>query len=656
MTNVVVFCGGRGSTTILTSLARTRNVELSVVINAYDAGLSTGRVRHAFRGLLGPSDVRKTTSTLALAAGDPNQKALAALLETRLASDPKGMSPEAGARARDQLDALVDGQLAVLDRDLADLIRQLPVHTWFQVRHALLSFQKSLADAGVPFAHDDLAVGNAVLAGFFAEFEEFPSAVAAYQDLVGLDHQRVCNVTRGEDLWLSARAGDVYCPDEGTLVTGTLPAPITDLFLLPRDGHKLVYGDRQEWLTEEQLDGDPALSESLPLIDPAVADRVRTADVIVYGPGTQHSSLFPTYLTIGLGEAVAENVRATKLFVANVDRDNDQHAEETIADGLDKFQFFMSRRGAVTVSFEQLVSRVLVPDQSGEHLASLPWGVEVRRAVWADPSGRHSGPAVQEEIASVVRMRTGEQLPGDSGLATVVVPVLNERRHIDSALQELRYLDLSEVGLVHEIVVVDGGSTDGTAEFLRSEPDITLLETRCKGRGEAVRAGLAKARGEFVVVFPADNEYDEAVIVSVLQELQREPEAAVLASRTLGGSSAGQRLRNVYADNRLLYIISHWGGVAVTLLLMLRLDRVISDPLSGVRGARRDVFRELDNPGMGLDYDVRWVIRAAASGRRILEVPAGYRPRSWRDGKKTSIWDGFSALRSLMTRDGGVRR
>src|SRR5581483_5023752 len=124
-------------------------------------------------------------------------------------------------------------------------------------------------------------------------------------------------------------------------------------------------------------------------------------------------------------------------------------------------------------------------------------------------------------------------------------------------------------------------------------------------------------------------------IPALLSELRRDPEVAVLASRTLGGSSAGQRLRQVYADNRLLYFLSHWGGVAVTLLLMLRLDRVVSDPLSGVRGARRAVFRELDNPGSGLDYEVRWVIRAAASGRRILEVPTGYRPRSWRDGKKT---------------------
>jgi hypothetical protein len=106
----------------------------------------------------------------------------------------------------------------------------------------------------------------------------------------------------------------------------------------------------------------------------------------------------------------------------------------------------------------------------------------------------------------------------------------------------------------------------------------------------------------------------------------------------------------VYADNRVGYLLSHWGGVAVTLLLMLRLDCVVSDPLSGVRGACRGVFRELDNPGQQLDYDVHWVSRAVSSGRRIVEVPAEYKPRSWREGKKTTVAHGFKALSSTLRR------
>jgi dolichol-phosphate mannosyltransferase len=233
----------------------------------------------------------------------------------------------------------------------------------------------------------------------------------------------------------------------------------------------------------------------------------------------------------------------------------------------------------------------------------------------------------------------------------VIVPVLNERPRVGGVLQQLRYLDLNELGLVHEIIVVDGGSNDGSAELLRSEPDITLLEVPCKGRGDAIRAALPKARGEYVVVFPSDNEYDVTSITQVLRELRADQAAVVLGSRALGGSSAGQRLREVYDDNRLLYLLSHWGGVAVTLLLMLRLDRVVSDPLSGVRGACRDVFQELDNDGSGLDYDVRWVRRAVSSRRRIIEVPATYSPRSWRDGKKTTVWDGFRALSSTLMRN-----
>jgi hypothetical protein len=80
---------------------------------------------------------------------------------------------------------------------------------------------------------------------------------------------------------------------------------------------------------------------------------------------------------------------------------------------------------------------------------------------------------------------------------------------------------------------------------------------------------------------------------------------------------------------------------------MIKLDRIVSDPLSGVKGARRDVFRMLDNSGTSLDYDVAWVKRAVESGHRVIEVPVDYNPRSWRDGKKTNIGDGLKALRSV---------
>ncbi len=644
MTNVVVFSGGRGATTILTSLARTRNVRLSVVINAYDSGLSTGRVRRAFDGMLGPSDVRKTSATLVGAVGDQAARSLALLLEARLSMAGDDVTGEEHPEA--QYAAILDERFDQLGQELLALMRSLTLETWSGLRESLTSFQKYVVSTEHHFDFDDLALGNAVLAGMYVN-SDFNSAMAAYQDLLGLHDRRVLNVSTGEDLWLSAIAGDYVCPDEGVLVSDDPPAPITDLYLLTRADHDRLLKGRSGWCVDTDVAAQLLVSERLPDLNPQVAEVLSEADVIVYGPGTQHSSLFPTYLTVGLGEAIRDNREAEKVFVANIGRDNDQHHAEGLENTLGKFRYFMARRGVVDLQYSDLVSSVLVDDDDAENLGFLPDSVRTRPASWADPSGRHSGPAFKEEISSVIRQSSGERLSGDTGMVSVIVPVLDEKPRIGAVLQQLRYLDLGSQGLVHEIIVVDGGSTDGTLDILHSEPDIRILEAACSGRGEAVHKGLPLARGEYVVVFPGDGEYDVEGIAEVIQELKKNSNNVVIASRTLGGSSASQRLRAVYGENRMLYLLSHWGGVIVTLMLMARLDRIVSDPLSGVRGARRDLFGQLDNSGRGLDYDVQWVKRAVETGHRVIEIPVDYQPRSWRDGKKTSVWDGLRALRSV---------
>ena len=648
MTHVVVFAGGRGATTILTSLARTRNVQLTVVVNAYDAGLSTGRVRRAIPGLLGPSDVRKTAGTLVGAVGTDDERALASLLELRLPSCYEGGTTREHA-AEAQFSAILDGHLTELEGALLPLVKHLSLERWSTLRQHLTSFQKFLASTDELFDYDDLAIGNVVLAGMFVA-SDFNRSVESYQDFVGLREQRILNVTQGEDLWLAARAGDYVCPDEGTLVTEVPPAPISDLYLLPRVAQHALFGGMKEWHASARAAAALEGAEVLPQLNPLVAEAIGDADVIVYGPGTQHSSLFPTYLTIGLGEAIRDNLAAEKVFVANITRDRDQDPAENVTDTLEKFHYFMSRREQIELRGGDLITSVLADPEDAERLRNLDASIRTRSAVWSDPNGRHSGSAVKEEISSVVRRRSGEHLPGDSGLLTVIVPVLDEAPRIGQVLQQLRYIDLGFDDLVHEILVVDGGSTDGTLKILRDEPDIRVIEAKCRGRGEAVHIGLAHARGEYVVAFHGDGEYDVASIAEVVFELRKDSDSVVLASRTLGGSTASHRLRAVYGSNRLLYALSHWGGVMVTLLLMIKLDRIVSDPLSGVRGARRDVFRMLDNHGRSLDYEVAWVIRAVESGHRVTEVPVDYLPRSWRDGKKTSIGDGLRALVSVFAR------
>src|ERR671936_753881 len=87
---IAVFCGGRGATSILRALLRTPGIHLTVLVNAYDDGLSTGRLRGFVPGMLGASDFRKNLARL-LAMSSPVQFAIADLLEYRF---PAGLAPE----------------------------------------------------------------------------------------------------------------------------------------------------------------------------------------------------------------------------------------------------------------------------------------------------------------------------------------------------------------------------------------------------------------------------------------------------------------------------------------------------------------------------------------------------------------------------------
>src|ERR1700733_11110226 len=119
MTRVVLFCGGRGSATIIRALLRQSDVELTLLVNAYDDGLSTGALRNFIPGMLGPSDFRKNFSYL-LGNYSNAQYALKNLMEYRLPISTGSVEIESLARfAR-------DGDFDLLTSPLKDWFVQLP--------------------------------------------------------------------------------------------------------------------------------------------------------------------------------------------------------------------------------------------------------------------------------------------------------------------------------------------------------------------------------------------------------------------------------------------------------------------------------------------------------------------------------------------------
>ena len=302
---IVLFCGGRGSATIIRALLRRSEVELTLLINAYDDGFSTGTLRNFIPGMLGPSDFRKNLSYL---FGDHSQAALKSLMEYRLSGERGEIEKLAGFAAGP----------ALADQPLKDWFAQLPHEMSNRLRRLLARF---FAYAGARFDYRDCALGNLVFAGAYLEQgEDFNAAAAAVAALVD-SRARLFNVSEPQNRVLVGLKQDgTLLASEAAIVSPQSTSPITDLYLLEQPLAAAMLEElagldtigKQAWLSAR---------DAVPKLSGAAAQALAGADIILYGPGTQHSSLFPSYRIARA--ALEESPAPVKALVINLESDND---------------------------------------------------------------------------------------------------------------------------------------------------------------------------------------------------------------------------------------------------------------------------------------------------------------------------------------------
>ncbi|HSX41740.1 MAG TPA: 2-phospho-L-lactate transferase CofD family protein [Candidatus Saccharimonadales bacterium] len=651
---VVLFSGGRGTTSISDALLRYPDIDLTMLINAYDDGLSTGLIRRFIPGLLGPSDVRKVISGLLKHQTDAASTALQQLLEYRL-PDP---ITESDALAL--LDGLISWQPT--DRDSHELLlakENLSLKQLRQISRFLAAFKEHYY-ASVKerpwFTFADNSVGNLLFGGgFLVNNQDFNQTIQAFSDLAGVGN-RVVNITMGENLVLTAlKENGRYLADEAAIVSPQDDSRIEEIFLLPG------YLDQK---TVDSITGQAEKiaflrqAETLPQINPAADQLLGQADIIIYGPGTQHSSLYPSYLTTGVAEAIRANKKAEKIFIANIARDHDILSENA-ASLVRDFTANMSRKNTYPVDSRHLVSRFFFqkPETANStELDYLPFEAgafdqPLDRVVWVDlegDKGKHAGGRTVSELLIVVEEQLRKRIRHVPHKVSIIVPALNEGRTIKRVLQDLKDLQFPEMGLEKEIIVVDGGSADKTFAIASSEPNVRVYQNTSKsGRGAALRLGLEKAKGDIIVFFPSDNEYDAADILRVVSPLVSQEFPAVFGSRAFSQDLSGT-LQRIYGGKGARFAISKYGGMLLSIVTLLFYQRYVGDPLTSIKGFNRRALRGLRFTRQGVDFEMELIAKLAKSGYAILEVPVSYKARTVKQGKKITVEDGVSCLFTLL--------
>jgi dolichol-phosphate mannosyltransferase len=220
---------------------------------------------------------------------------------------------------------------------------------------------------------------------------------------------------------------------------------------------------------------------------------------------------------------------------------------------------------------------------------------------------------------------------------SIVIPAYNEEQFIGTLLGQVAAVDLDPLGVRKEVIVVDDCSRDRTAQIVSASAGVRLHQLQeNSGKGAAVRAGLALATGEYVIIQDADLEYDPADYVPMMRAILEGRGDVVYGSRYL---SAGRHPGQSWT--------AYLGGRSLSIICRLATGTYLTDTVTALKLFPRTLLATLELRTRGFELDHEMTAKVLAKGLRIVEVPVRYYPRSREEGKKIGARDWFIGVRTF---------
>jgi dolichol-phosphate mannosyltransferase len=223
---------------------------------------------------------------------------------------------------------------------------------------------------------------------------------------------------------------------------------------------------------------------------------------------------------------------------------------------------------------------------------------------------------------------------------SVIICCYNEKATIQDVITKTAAVDLGP-GWEREIIVIDNCSTDGTREILQriKRPDTRIIfQERNMGKGMSIRTGIEHMTGDYMIIQDADKEYDPAEHPRFCRKVEETNAAAIFGSRILGG------------DVKYEYTHAYLGVRMWTFITNVLFGSKLTDVGTATKMVRADVVKSLHLTTKDFNLDFELPDKILLSGHEILEIPITYDPRTYAEGKKITIKDGFKAI-LIMFRD-----
>ena len=358
MKNVVIFNGGRGASSLIHALMKDGNYRIVSIVNAYDDGKSTGEIRNFF-DMLGPSDLRKVQSLLINISNSDYQN-IKDLYDFRypISANRKEILKELTLFSEGKSEEIckIDFNSQSIKKELRAVIKTFLDY--------LSKFEKN---KNLLFNFNDCSIMNCLFAGKQCDTNNLEETANFFRHLFNLQGMVLPNSNDNRILMALRENGEVLTT-EAEIVEFRSNISINKIFLVPSFLSKNFF----EGLTfNEKLDLLESKNKYVQ-ISASSQSEIERADIIIYSSGTQHSSLYPTYLTEGLADSIANNTKAKKFFICNVGADYETPSY-TAFDFFEKAYYYLNLPKKSNFTYFQLFNSVIVnKPRSSEESYVLP--------------------------------------------------------------------------------------------------------------------------------------------------------------------------------------------------------------------------------------------------------------------------------------------
>ena len=356
MINLVIINGGRGASSIIPEVLSDPQIKLTSIVNAYDDGKSTGRIRNYFN-MLGPSDIRKVQE-LMIPDSISQADTVRDLFNFRY---PEGTPYE---KAIESILMLINkSKYTFLDSDISSKNIHQFVKASLEKFLEYLSINENIVKERFDFS--DCSIMNCIYAGAFLNNNRNIDLVAQQVEKFFSLRGSVIPTNIEDKYLVGLRENGEVLYSEAEIVELRSSVKIKRIYLIDHPLEQnllesLSHNEREDYLE---------LNKSYVEATEKSVSALEMADIIIYSSGTQHSSLYPTYMTNGIPEAISKNTSAKKFFITNIGEDYETpsyRASDFIKGALRYLNYSTSRN----YEFEDFFDYALVnqPNSDEEYL------------------------------------------------------------------------------------------------------------------------------------------------------------------------------------------------------------------------------------------------------------------------------------------------